>query len=99
MSALAASIRNRGLDVRAGAPRRSQASSLRARFCRFASVVAPGVPVPFREVLLAAEVGLGYGSCAASVYLSRPVLVADMSKDPYWNRNRAAALKSGLAAA
>jgi diguanylate cyclase (GGDEF)-like protein/PAS domain S-box-containing protein len=66
---------------------------------RFGSVVAPAVPVPFREVLLAAEVGLGYGSCAASVYLSRPVLVADMSKDHYWNRNRAAALKSGLAAA
>ncbi len=66
---------------------------------RFASVVAPGVPVPFRDVLLGAEVGLGYGSCAASVYLSRPVLVADMSKDHYWNRNRAAALKSGLTAA
>ena len=66
---------------------------------RFASVVAPGVPAPFREVLLEAEVGLGHGSCAASVYLSRPVLVADMSKDHYWNQNRAAALKSGLAAA
>ena len=66
---------------------------------RFASVVAPGVPAPFREVLLGAEVGLGHGSCAASVYLSRPVLVADMSKDHYWNQNRAAALKSGLAAA
>src|ERR1700735_1133078 len=40
MSALAASMWNLGLDVRAGAPRRSQASSLRARFCRFASVGA-----------------------------------------------------------
>ncbi|MGC1458725.1 MAG: EAL domain-containing protein [Steroidobacteraceae bacterium] len=66
---------------------------------RFASVVAPGVPAPFREVLLGAAVGLGHGSCAAAVYLSRPVLVADMSKDPYWNQNRAAALKSGLGAA
>ncbi len=66
---------------------------------RFASVVAPRVPAPFRDVLLAAEVGHGHGSCAASVYLSRPVLVADMAKDHYWNRNRAAALKSGLAAA
>ncbi len=34
MSALAASIRNRGLLVRAGGPRRSQASSLRSRFAR-----------------------------------------------------------------
>jgi diguanylate cyclase (GGDEF)-like protein/PAS domain S-box-containing protein len=66
---------------------------------RFSSVVAPSVPAPFREVLLGAEVALGHGSCAASVYLSRPVLVADMSKDPYWNENRAAALTAGLAAA
>ena len=43
--------------------------------------------------------GLGHGSCAAAVYLSRPVLVADMSKDPYWAQNRAAASKSGLSAA
>ncbi|HEY1900703.1 MAG TPA: EAL domain-containing protein [Steroidobacteraceae bacterium] len=66
---------------------------------RFASVVAPAVPAPFREVLLGAEIGLGFGSCAAAVYLSRPVLVADMAKDPFWNQNRTAALRSGLAAA
>ena len=34
MSALAASMRNFGLDVRAGGPRRSQASSLRSRLRR-----------------------------------------------------------------
>ena len=34
MRALAASMRNCGFEVRAGGPRRSQASSLRARFCR-----------------------------------------------------------------
>ena len=39
ISSAAASSRNFGLDVRAGAPRRSQASSLRSRFCRFSSVV------------------------------------------------------------
>jgi diguanylate cyclase (GGDEF)-like protein/PAS domain S-box-containing protein len=66
---------------------------------RFASVVAPGVPAPFRELLLGAEIGLGHGSCAASVYLSRAVLVADLSKDHFWNQIRAGALKSGLAAA
>ena len=38
ISALAASMRNLGLDVRAGAPRLSQASSLRMRFCRRCSV-------------------------------------------------------------
>ena len=40
MSSLAASIRNLGLEVRAGAPRRSQASSLRMRFWRLASAAA-----------------------------------------------------------
>ena len=34
INASAASMRYRGLEVRAGAPRRSQASSLRMRFCR-----------------------------------------------------------------
>ena len=33
-------MRNFGFDVRAGAPRRSQASSLRIRFCRFDSLAA-----------------------------------------------------------
>jgi diguanylate cyclase (GGDEF)-like protein/PAS domain S-box-containing protein len=66
---------------------------------RFASVVAPRVPAAFRELLLGAEIGLGHGSCAASVYLSRAVLVADLSKDHFWNQIRAGALKSGLAAA
>ena len=36
----AASIRNFGLEVRAGAPRRNHANSLRIRFCRLASVAA-----------------------------------------------------------
>ncbi|CKT58042.1 Uncharacterised protein [Mycobacterium tuberculosis] len=40
ISWLAASIRNLGLQVRAGAPRRNQASSLRSRFCRLASAAA-----------------------------------------------------------
>ena len=34
MSVLAASMRNLGFEVRAGGPRRSQASSLRSRFLR-----------------------------------------------------------------
>ncbi len=65
----------------------------------FASVVAPGLPAPFRENLLRAEIRLGHGSCAAAVYLSRPALVADMAKDPFWNQSRVGELESGLAAA
>jgi hypothetical protein len=40
ISALAASILNFGFDVRAGGPRRSQASSLRSRLRRRTSVAA-----------------------------------------------------------
>ena len=45
ISALAASMRNFGFAVRAGAPRRSQASSLRTRFCRRVSEAA-GLALP-----------------------------------------------------
>ena len=38
--AVAAATRARGLLVRAGAPRRSQASSQRATFCRFVSAAS-----------------------------------------------------------
>ena len=38
ISVLAASIRNFGFEVRAGGPRRSQASSLRSRFFRRVSM-------------------------------------------------------------
>ena len=66
---------------------------------RFASVVAPGLPQGIRERLLGARVGLGHGSCAAAIYLSRPVLVADMTKDPYWQHLRKAIRGAGLSAA
>jgi len=78
---------------------RCSVSILNEEGTRFASVVAPGVPASFRELLLGAQIGLGHGSCAASVYLSRSVLVADLSKDHFWNQIRVGALKSGLVAA
>jgi diguanylate cyclase (GGDEF)-like protein/PAS domain S-box-containing protein len=78
---------------------RCSVSVLQEGGTRFASVVAPEVPAPFRAMLLGAEIGLGHGSCAAAVYLSRPVLVADMTKDPFWNHSRAMVLQSGLAGA
>jgi diguanylate cyclase (GGDEF)-like protein/PAS domain S-box-containing protein len=78
---------------------RCSVSVLKEDGTRFASVVAPEVPAPFREMLLGAEIGLGHGSCAAAVYLSRPVLVADMTKDPFWNQSRVMVSHSGLASA
>ncbi len=66
ISTFAASMRNLGLAVRAGAPRRSQASSLRARFCRRLSVAA-ACRGPLR-------LGQHVGGVAAVVLVDGPVV-------------------------
>jgi diguanylate cyclase (GGDEF)-like protein/PAS domain S-box-containing protein len=65
----------------------------------FASLVAPQLPQAVCEALGQARVGIRNGSCAASVYLGRQVLVADLMKDPFWQDARAAAGGAGLRAA
>ena len=65
----------------------------------FDSLVAPQLPAALRAVLEHAPVGIRHGSCAASVYLGRQVLVADLGKDPFWEETRAAAAGAGLKAA
>ena len=79
ISALAASMRNFGFEVRAGGPRRSQASSLRTRFCRRVSE-ADGLPLPLglgqHERGVAALVGVD----DAVVHLPRPL--ADRVEEP-----------------
>jgi diguanylate cyclase (GGDEF)-like protein/PAS domain S-box-containing protein len=65
----------------------------------FASLVAPQLPQAVCEALAQARVGIRNGSCAASVYLGRQVLVADLMKDPFWQDARAAAGGAGLRAA
>ena len=95
ISASAASMRNFGLDVRAGGPRRSQASSLRSRFCRRASL-ADGLPValgPGQHVGGVAAVELRTAPSATSQVRSHdrvqePAVVGD-------DQQRAAAGASG----
>ncbi|HUA88394.1 MAG TPA: PAS domain S-box protein [Steroidobacteraceae bacterium] len=65
----------------------------------FDSLVAPQLPPALRAVLEHAPVGIRHGSCAASVYLGRQVLVADLGKDPFWEETRAAGAGAGLKAA
>jgi len=65
----------------------------------FASVVAPELPQALRSELERAGVGIGGGSCAAAVYLGRPVQVPEIAKDPFWQQLRAAALAAGIKAA
>ncbi len=65
----------------------------------FAYQVGSKLPAALRTALEHAPVDLRSGSCAAAVYLDRPVLVADIATDPFWERHRELALNAGLKAA
>jgi diguanylate cyclase (GGDEF)-like protein/PAS domain S-box-containing protein len=64
----------------------------------FASMVGPRLAPQVHAALAQARIGIRNGSSAASVYLGRQVLVADLGKDPFWQDARAAALAAGLRA-
>jgi len=61
-------------------------------------VAAAHLPREFCQAMHEVPVDLRFGSCAAAVYLSRQVIVADISTDPFWEYRREAALRSGLRA-
>lgn len=61
-------------------------------------VVATHLPREYCAAMEEVPVGMRFGSCAAAVYLSRQVIVADIAKDAYWEFRRGAALRSGLRA-
>jgi diguanylate cyclase (GGDEF)-like protein/PAS domain S-box-containing protein len=65
----------------------------------FSYMVAPRLSDGLRLALERVSVGIRNGSCAAAVYLDRQVLVADVSKDPFWLDRREAPLTAGLSAA
>ncbi|HZT03176.1 MAG TPA: EAL domain-containing protein [Steroidobacteraceae bacterium] len=65
----------------------------------FAYLVAPRLPQKLHAALQHCAVDIRNGSCAASVYLGRQVLVADIAKDPFWEQPRGHALEAGLSAA
>ena len=64
----------------------------------FAYLVAPKMPDALRAALERSAVDIRNGSCAAAVCLGRQVLVADVGKDPFWERHRAQILEAGLSA-
>jgi diguanylate cyclase (GGDEF)-like protein/PAS domain S-box-containing protein len=74
-------------------------SVLAANGFAFSYLVGPRVPPKLRVALEHCAVDIRNGSCAASVYLGRQVLVADIATDPFWEQPRAAALEAGLNAA
>jgi diguanylate cyclase (GGDEF)-like protein/PAS domain S-box-containing protein len=61
--------------------------------------VAPRLPREFVAAMDHAPVGIRFGSCAAAVYLSRQVTVADIETDALWECRREAARHAGLSAA
>ncbi len=61
-------------------------------------VVAANLPREFCAAMDAVPAGLRYGSCAAAVYLSRQVIVADVSADPFWEYRRDAVMRAGFRA-
>ena len=62
----------------------------------FEDLIAPRLPERLRAVLDGSSVDIRNGSCAASVYLGRQVLVADLANDPFWQSRRAVALECGV---
>ena len=60
---------------------------------------APSLPRGFVAAMDRTPIGIRFGSCSASVYLSRPVTVADIETDALWEFRREAAGHAGLRAA
>lgn len=65
----------------------------------FAEVIGPKMPARLRAVEERTPIDMRNGSSAAAVYLGRAVLVAEVSKSPYWQRRRDLIESSGFGAA
>jgi len=61
--------------------------------------VAPSLPRAFVVAMDRSPIGIRFGSCAAAVYLSRQVTIADIETDALWEFRREAAQIAGLRAA
>jgi len=66
---------------------------------RFVEMLGERVPAGWRQIEQSMPIDLRNGSSAAAVYLGRPVLVADIAADPFWQRHRAQAQAQGIRAA
>ncbi len=58
---------------------------------------APSLPHPLRESLRSLAIRPSSLSCGAAAYLSKPVLVTDISSDSLWQAHCQVALESGVA--
>jgi diguanylate cyclase (GGDEF)-like protein/PAS domain S-box-containing protein len=74
-------------------------STLSADGASFALVVGKRIPARLRAMEERTAIDIRNGSSAAAVYLGRPVMVADVRTDPFWQRRREIALEAGFSAA
>jgi len=61
-------------------------------------VAGSSLPAPFTDAMRHVSCTLRNGSCAAAVYLGRQVIVADITRDAFWDNRRSAAVQAGLRA-
>jgi diguanylate cyclase (GGDEF)-like protein/PAS domain S-box-containing protein len=63
---------------------------------QFESLLAPRMPADLVALLDRQIIDIRHGSCAASVYLARPIYVADAATDPRWGARGEALRLHGL---
>ena len=59
---------------------------------------APSLPGAYNDAIDVIQICPAVGSCGTAAYTKRPVLVADIARDPRWADSRALALAHGLRA-
>jgi diguanylate cyclase (GGDEF)-like protein/PAS domain S-box-containing protein len=55
-----------------------------------------GLPREYMALMDEVPAEIRYGSCAAAVALQRQIIVPDLTKDPFWEYRRDAAVRAGL---
>lgn len=59
-------------------------------------VSAPSLPQGFINAVQGIKVGMGMGSIGTAAYIKQRVIVEDISTHPYWKKNAAIAIESGI---
>lgn len=59
---------------------------------------APHLPLAYRRAIDGVRIGPAAGSCGTAVFMRKPVIVADILKDPRWRAYRQLAAQHGLRA-
>ncbi|WP_407356330.1 GAF domain-containing protein [Methanolobus sp. WCC5] len=61
-------------------------------------IIAPNLPVFFREAMEGHEIGYGVGSAGTALYIGERVIVDNIEEHPYWAKYREIAKRAGVKA-